>query len=98
VNGVAERRHARETGRPLVEQAPERKRQVQARRHRWGLIPSWAKAPAIEAQLINAQAETVATKSAFRAAFRKRRCLILVDGFYEWKKEARHKQPFHIRL
>ncbi len=70
----------------------------QARRHRWGLIPSWAKDPAIGNQLINAQAETAATKPAFRAAFRKRRCLILADGFYEWKKEGRHKQPFHIRL
>ena len=48
--------------------------------------------------MINAQAETAATKPAFRAAFRKRRCLILADGFYEWKKEDRHKQPFHIRL
>jgi putative SOS response-associated peptidase YedK len=49
-------------------------------------------------QLINARAETVATKPAFRSAFRKRRCLILADGFYEWKKEGRHKQPFHIRM
>ncbi len=72
--------------------------QRQARLYRWGLIPSWAKAPAIGNQLINAQAETAATKPAFRAAFRKRRCLILADGFYEWKKEERHKQPFHIRL
>ncbi len=70
----------------------------QARRHRWGLIPSWAKDPAIGNQLINAQAETAATKPAFRSAFRKRRCLILADGFYEWKKEGRPKQPFHVRL
>jgi putative SOS response-associated peptidase YedK len=69
-----------------------------ARRHRWGLIPAWAKDPAIGNQLINAQAETAATKPAFRAAFRKRRCLILADGFYEWKKEGRHKQPYYIRL
>jgi len=54
--------------------------------------------PAIGNQLINVQAETVATKPAFRSAFRKRRRLILADGFYEWKKEGRHKQPFHIRL
>ncbi len=66
--------------------------------HRWGLIPSWAKDRSIGNQLINAQAETAATKPAFRAAFRRRRCLILADGFYEWKKEGRHKQPFHIRL
>jgi putative SOS response-associated peptidase YedK len=70
----------------------------EARRYRWGLIPSWAKDPAIGNQLINAQAETAATKPAFRAAFRKRRCLILADGFYEWKKADRHKQPFRIRL
>lgn len=70
----------------------------QARRHRWGLVPSWAKDPAIGSQLINAQAETAATKPAFRAAFRKRRCLILADGFFEWKKENRHKQPYCIRL
>ena len=70
----------------------------QARRHRWGLIPSWAKDPVIGNQLINAQAETAAMKPAFRAAFRKRRRLILADGFFEWKKEGRHKQPYYIRL
>ena len=70
----------------------------QARRHRWGLIPSWAKDPAIGNQLINAQAETAATKPAFRVAFRKRRCLIMADGFYEWKTEGRQKQPYYIRL
>ncbi len=70
----------------------------QARRHRWGLIPSWAKDPAIGNQMINAQAETAATKPAFRVAFKKRRCLILADGFFEWKKENRHKQPYYIRL
>jgi putative SOS response-associated peptidase YedK len=48
--------------------------------------------------LINAQAETAATKPAFRVAFRKRRCLIPADGFYEWRKENRHKQPYCIRL
>ncbi len=69
-----------------------------ARLHRWGLIPSWAKDRSIGTQLINAQAETAASKPAFRAAFRKRRCLILADGFYEWKTEGRHEQPFHIRL
>jgi len=61
----------------------------EARRHRWGLIPSWAKDPGIGAQMINAQAETVATKPAFRAAFRKRRCLVLADGFYEWAQQGR---------
>ena len=70
----------------------------EARLFRWGLVPSWARDLAIGNRLINAQAETAATKPAFRAAFRKRRCLILADGFYEWKKEGRYKQPFHIRL
>lgn len=82
----------------LVVVAEPTKAQRQARLHRWGLIPSWAKDKAIGNRLINAQAETVATKPAFRVAFRKRRCLILADGFYEWKKENRHNQPFHIRL
>lgn len=64
----------------------------------WGLIPSWAKDPGIGSQMINAQAETVATKPAFRAAFRKRRCLILADGFYEWARQGHQKQPYYIRL
>jgi putative SOS response-associated peptidase YedK len=67
---------------------------------RWGLIPSWAKEKKIGASLINARADTVAGKPAFRAAFKRRRCLILADGFYEWQKGAKKgpKQPFHIRL
>ncbi len=64
---------------------------------RWGLIPSWAKDPAIGARMINARAETVAEKPAFRAAFRRRRCLVLADGFYEWKKaDDGSKQPWRI--
>jgi len=70
----------------------------QARRHGWGLIPSWAKDLRIGSQLINAQAETAATKPGFRVAFRKRRCLSLAEGFYEWKPQGRHKQPYCIRL
>lgn len=66
--------------------------------YRWGLIPTWAKDPGIGSQLINARAETVATKPAFRKAFRERRCLILADGFYEWQRRGRYKQPFHIRM
>lgn len=66
---------------------------------RWGLIPSWAKDKKISASLINARADSVATKPAFRAAFKRRRCLILADGFYEWRKlDTKTKQPFHIRL
>ncbi len=65
---------------------------------RWGLIPSWADSPAIGNRLINARAETVAEKPAFRKALRERRCLILADGFYEWKTEKGHKHPWHITL
>lgn len=65
---------------------------------RWGLIPSWAKDPAIGYKMINARAETVSEKPAFRGPFRNRRCLILADGFYEWQQEGRRKQPFYIRL
>jgi putative SOS response-associated peptidase YedK len=70
----------------------------QVRRMRWGLIPSWAKDPAIGTQLINARAETVATKPAFRVPLRERRCLILTDGFYEWESQGRRKQPWFIRM
>ncbi len=65
---------------------------------RWGLIPHWSDDPAIANRLINARAETVATKPAFRSAARYRRCLIPADGFYEWKSVGRGKQPFFIRL
>jgi putative SOS response-associated peptidase YedK len=66
---------------------------------RWGLIPSWAKDMKIGASLINARADTLATKPSFRTAFKRRRCLIPADGFYEWKKgEGKTKQPFYIRL
>ena len=55
---------------------------------RWGLIPAWAKEPAIGHKLINARAEATAVKPAFRAAFSKRRCLVPVDGYYEWRREG----------
>jgi len=64
----------------------------------WGLIPSWAQDPAIGNRMINARAETVATKATFRVALRKRRCLVVADGFYEWQKRVRSKQPFYIVL
>lgn len=65
---------------------------------RWGLVPSWAKDPAIGNRMINARSETAHEKPSFRGAFKRRRCLIPADGFYEWRKEAGGKQPFHIRL
>lgn len=65
---------------------------------RWGLIPSWANDLKIGAQCINAKAETVAEKPAFRAAFKKRRCLVLADGFYEWVLQGTRKQPMWIGL
>ncbi len=65
---------------------------------RWGLIPSWAKDPAIGNRMINARAETVAEKPAYRAAFRRRRCLVAADGFYEWQRTGGRKQPHFIRL
>ncbi len=64
----------------------------------WGLIPSWAKDPAIGNKMINARAETVSEKPSFRSAFKKRRCLILADGFYEWQKTDSGKQPFYIHM
>lgn len=63
---------------------------------RWGLIPFWAKDHKIGYRMINAVGETAATKPAFRAAFKKRRCLVLADGFYEWKKVADGKVPMYI--
>jgi putative SOS response-associated peptidase YedK len=65
---------------------------------RWGLVPSWAKDLSVGYKMINARAETLAEKPAFRRAFRDRRCLILADGFYEWKTEGRAKRPYYIRL
>jgi putative SOS response-associated peptidase YedK len=65
---------------------------------KWGLVPSWAKDPKIGNRLINARAETAATKPAFRGAFKKRRCLILADSFFEWQKSGDIKTPMLIRL
>jgi len=65
---------------------------------RWGLVPFWADEPSIGNRMINARSETAAKKPAFRQAFRKRRCLLPADGFYEWAKEGGQKQPYHIFL
>ena len=65
---------------------------------RWGLVPFWAKDPKIGARMINARAETVAEKPAFRNALKKRRCLVLADGYYEWQKTPVGKRPYRIIL
>ena len=64
----------------------------------WGLIPHWAKKPDSSYRLINARAETVAEKPAFRSAFQHRRCLIPADGYYEWKSVAGRKQPYYFSM
>jgi putative SOS response-associated peptidase YedK len=64
---------------------------------RWGLIPSWVKDPKQFALLINARLEGIVEKPSFRAAMKRRRCLIPADGFYEWQKRGKTKQPFFIR-
>src|SRR5678816_1550608 len=68
------------------------------KRARWGLLPVWTKGSTIPASLINARAETVASKPSFRASYLKKRCLVLADGFYEWKKRPEGKQPIYIRM
>jgi putative SOS response-associated peptidase YedK len=65
---------------------------------RWGLIPAWAGDPAIGNRMFNARAETLAEKPSFKEAFKKRRCLIPVDGFYEWQKTEKGKQPLCFSL
>jgi putative SOS response-associated peptidase YedK len=65
---------------------------------RWGLIPSWAKDIKIGYKMINTRAETVAESNAFRTPFKKRRCLILADGFCEWRKDGVTKTPIYIHL
>ena len=70
----------------------------QAQLYHWGLVPFWAKDPKIGNRLINARAETVAEKPAFRTPFKKHRCLVLADGFYEWDKRGPQKVPYRVVL
>lgn len=63
---------------------------------RWGLIPSWAKDTSIGSRLINARGETVFEKPAYRDSFEHRRCLVVADGFYEWRRLGGHKQPYYF--
>jgi len=65
---------------------------------RWGLIPPWAKDMKIGYRMINARAETLAQKPSFRSAFKRRRCLVAADGFYEWKHAGKTKEPFLVQL
>lgn len=65
---------------------------------RWGLVPSWADSPKIGARMINARAETLAERPSFRAAFRRRRCLIPADDFYEWRREGKGRIPIRFAL
>jgi len=64
---------------------------------RWGLVPSWVKDASIGNRMINARAETVADKPSFRSAFRRRRCLVPADGYFEWQPTGSGKQPYYIR-
>jgi putative SOS response-associated peptidase YedK len=65
-------------------------------RHRWGLIPAWADAPSAGARMINARAESIVASPAFRVAFRRRRCIVPADGFYEWLREGGARRPYFI--
>lgn len=78
-----------------VVRAPSGRRQAGAQQ--WGLVPSWARDESIGSKLINARAETVAEKPAFRAALRARRCLVIANGFYEWQAASGRKQPWYFR-
>jgi putative SOS response-associated peptidase YedK len=62
----------------------------------WGLVPSWAKERSIGARMINARGETLKEKPSFRSAYRRRRCLVLADGYYEWQRSGAVKQPFFV--
>jgi putative SOS response-associated peptidase YedK len=81
---------------PVIRHSPEGRRVLHLLR--WGLVPHWAKDAGIGAKLNNARAEGVLEKPSFRDAFRRRRCLIPADGFYEWKREGKLKQPYYISL
>ena len=63
---------------------------------RWGLVPPWAKDIKIGSRMINAVSETAAAKPAFRSAFQRRRCLVLADGFFEWRREGKQRVPLYI--
>jgi putative SOS response-associated peptidase YedK len=70
----------------------------EAKQLKWGLVPSWAKEQAIGSRLINARSETVAEKPSFREAFKKRRCIIPADGFYEWQRAGGKRLPYFFQM
>src|SRR5436190_6768726 len=74
----------------------DREQKRAARRHRWGLIPHWAKDPSIGNKLANARGESLLERPAFRDAFRRARCLVPASGFYEWQNVAGHKHPWYF--
>lgn len=80
---------------PVVRQRPDGERVIHALR--WGLLPGWAKDEAMATRLINARGETVAEKPSFRVAIRRRRCIVPMNGFYEWQAAPSGKQPYFIR-
>lgn len=80
---------------PIVRQTSEGRQIVPMK---WGLIPNWAQDSRLGFSMINARAETVDAKPAFKEPFRSRRCLVVADGFYEWRHEGKAKEPFHITL
>ena len=83
---------------PILAVANDEKHQM--RFYHWGLVPSWAKDPSVGYRMINARAETISTKPAYRSAFKRRRCIIPADGFYEWRKEpdGKTRTPMYIRM
>jgi putative SOS response-associated peptidase YedK len=80
---------------PIVRLAADGQREMLLAR--WGLVPSWAKDASIGNRLINARAESIADKPAFRVAYKRRRCLVPADGFFEWRRTGGGKQPFLIQ-
>ncbi len=82
---------------PVIRQRPDRPARY-ASPLKWGLIPFWSKDPNMGVKMINARAEGISDKPAFREPFRNRRCLVPAEGFYEWQKLGKTKQPFHFGM